>query len=361
MKKTPGFWIGGLLIFMLVSSGCDEQQKKEVASKTKSQKTALVGIWQIIEFQSMDDSIGVMKPADPSKYILQFKVDSTVSMQLNCNRATARWVANPGQDSTGGRLDFSEIAMTRALCPPPSMDEKIAQDLSYIRSFLLKNEKLYLSLMADAGIYALKRVYTEDAQVLYRSPEDGGPQNWIVPDSRDSIALRSAPSINADIIIRYQAGTLLDNLGCRNESGQIWCDVQQLGGGLRGYVLAQNLLPATAPGGSIPTGPDDSSLRLGQGDIDATGTIPCSLQRGQPTFHCEFEVTRAGGGYATLRIRGTNDFERVIFFRLGIPIGVSSSEAEKVGEFSATKENDLHIIRVGKEHYEVPDAVIFGG
>ena len=31
------------------------------------------------------------------------------------------------------------------------------------------------------------------------------------------------------------------------------------------------------------------------------------------------------------------------------------------GEFSATSESDLNIIRIGQERYEIPDAVVSGG
>ena len=42
----------------------------------------------------------------------------------------------------------------RALCPPPSMDESIVAQSAFVRSCLLKGGRLYLSLMADGGIYA---------------------------------------------------------------------------------------------------------------------------------------------------------------------------------------------------------------
>jgi uncharacterized membrane protein YeaQ/YmgE (transglycosylase-associated protein family) len=37
------------------------------------------------------------------------------------------------------------------------------------------------------------------------------------------------------------------------------------------------------------------------------------------------------------------------------------SLADGQGELSAAKENDLHLIRVGDERYEIPDAIPFGG
>jgi hypothetical protein len=46
---------------------------------------------------------------------------------------------------------------------------------------------------------------------------------------------------------------------------------------------------------------------------------------------------------------------------MGRPIGADVSEAEGRLEFRATKENDRHLIRIGNERYEIPDAVIFGG
>jgi len=46
---------------------------------------------------------------------------------------------------------------------------------------------------------------------------------------------------------------------------------------------------------------------------------------------------------------------------MGRPIGADTSQADGYGEFRATKENDLHRIRVGEERYEIPDAVVLGG
>ena len=66
-------------------------------------------------------------------------------------------------------------------------------------------------------------------------------------------------------------------------------------------------------------------------------------------------------GYATVVIKGPNGRTRAIFVRMGKPIGADTSQADGYPEFRATKENDLHLIRVGNERYEIPDAVIFGG
>jgi hypothetical protein len=140
----------------------------------------------------------------------------------------------------------------------------------------------------------------------------------------------------------------------------VWCDVQQLGGGPRGYVAAEFLKPAVSPDGSVATGVDDSALRAGQGQYDASGNLPCALHAGQPMAQCEFGVARAGGGYATVIIKKPDGQTRAIFFRMGKPIGADTSEANP-GEFSAAREADLNFIRIGDERYEIPDAVVLGG
>jgi heat shock protein HslJ len=318
--------------------------------------------WRLNEFQSMDDSIGTIRPEDPSLYTMRLNSDGTVRLRLNCNRASGTWSTEPSENGTSGHFEFGTLAATHAVCPPPSLDESIALQAKFIRSYLLKDGRLYLSLMADGGIYVWEPDTDEfSAAGLPASPEDGGPRNWEVAGVSGKLNLREQPSTKSKIISKYPVGMILDNLGCRQAEGRTWCDVQQLGGGPRGYVAAGFLQPAVSPDGSVATGHDDSAQRAGQGQFDATGNIPCAQLVGQPMFQCEFGVARAGGGYATVIIKKPGGRTRAIFFRMGKPVGADTSEAGGDSEFQATKENDLHLIRIGNERYEIPDAVVLGG
>lgn len=193
------------------------------------------------------------------------------------------------------------------------------------------------------------------------APDDGGPLNWEVTGVATALNLREQPSTSAPIVARYASGTILDNLGCQEAGGRVWCDVQRLGGGARGYVAAEYLRPAIAPHGAAVNGPDDSALRAGQGEFDATSQVPCAQELGQPMTRCEMGVARHGGGYATVVITKPDGMKRALFFRMGKAIGADTSEADYAGPFSVIVENDLYLIRVGKERYEIPYAVVFGG
>jgi hypothetical protein len=126
-------------------------------------------------------------------------------------------------------------------------------------------------------------------------------------------------------------------------------------------VAAEFLKPAVSPDGSVATGPDDSALRAGQGNLDATGNIPCAQYAGQPMGQCEFGVARAGGGYATVVIKKPDGRTRAIFFRMAKAVGADTSEADDPGKFGTMREADLNFIRIHNERYEIPDAIVLGG
>jgi heat shock protein HslJ len=108
--------------------------------------------WRLVEFQSMDDAIGTTRPDDPSLYTMALAADGSAALRLNCNRASGSWSSEPSADGTSGSFAFGPLAMTRAFCPPPSMDQSIALQAGFVRSYLLRDGRLYLSLMADGGI-----------------------------------------------------------------------------------------------------------------------------------------------------------------------------------------------------------------
>ena len=193
------------------------------------------------------------------------------------------------------------------------------------------------------------------------APGEGGPRAWEVYQASNGLNLRGKPSQSADVLRRYAAGSILNNLGCEQGEDRVWCYVQGLWGGPVGYVAAEFLRPAVGPDGSVPVGPDQSAYRAGQGDFDATGSIPCSQASGQPMRECSFGVSRDTGGFATVVVTKPDGVKRSIFFSLGFAIGADTSQADGYPEFTYEKESDLHFVRIGGERYEIPEAVVLGG
>jgi hypothetical protein len=108
------------------------------------------------------------------------------------------------------------------------------------------------------------------------------------------------------------------------------------------------------------SGPSKNDAAVHGTKSNATEKIPCSVAKGKPTGSCQFSVTREGKGNGIVTITKPDGSTRAIFFENGKAVGADVSQAVP-GEFSAKKEGDMNVIRIGDEHYQIPDAVISGG
>lgn len=102
--------------------------------------------WRLVEIRAAADGGAAALPGDPALYTLAFGGDGRLAMRLDCNRGTGPWSAEPGADGRSGGLKIGPLAVTRALCPPPSLDERIARDLDSVRRFELRDGRLLLEL-----------------------------------------------------------------------------------------------------------------------------------------------------------------------------------------------------------------------
>jgi putative lipoprotein len=131
-----------LAVLLLASTGiaCGQTAPKSAAS-------ALGGTsWQLVKFQGSDGK--TLTPDDKAKYTLAFASDGGVSVRIDCNRGHGTWKSE-GPD----QIRFGPLALTRAMCPPAPLNDRIPKDWDYVRSYTLTRGHLFLSLMAGGGIY----------------------------------------------------------------------------------------------------------------------------------------------------------------------------------------------------------------
>lgn len=134
---TPALLGSALLLLTAASAGAQPTPAGSGLAGTS---------WQLVRFQGGDDT--VLTPRDRTRYTVEFGADGRVSARIDCNRGSGTWT------STGsGQLQFGPMALTRAMCPPGSMHDKIAKDWTFTRSYVIRDGHLFLSLMADGGIY----------------------------------------------------------------------------------------------------------------------------------------------------------------------------------------------------------------
>ena len=101
--------------------------------------------WKLVRIMSMDDS--VHEPGDRAGYSLSFGVDGMVALLADCNRGRGRW-----SSESAGQLQFGPIVATRAECGPGSLSARYLAEFEWVRSYVLRNERLFLATMADGSI-----------------------------------------------------------------------------------------------------------------------------------------------------------------------------------------------------------------
>lgn len=123
--------------------GC---QTGQVASVPQAAAGLAGTSWRLVEFKGGDDT--TLRPDDRDKYTMTFGSDGRVAVRLDCNRGSGAWT------STGApHLQFGPLALTRAMCPSMTLHDRMARDWTYVRSYVIRNGHLFLSLMADGGTY----------------------------------------------------------------------------------------------------------------------------------------------------------------------------------------------------------------
>ena len=100
--------------------------------------------WRLVQI-SMSD--GVTKPAiERSRYTIGFGENDVLNVRFDCNRGRGSW-----KSSGPNNLEFGPLALTRAMCPMGSLHDDLVRQWPHVRSYLVKDGRLFLSLMADGG------------------------------------------------------------------------------------------------------------------------------------------------------------------------------------------------------------------
>jgi len=101
--------------------------------------------WRLVEIQSMDNQVFI--PTVRDAFTLTFHADKRVSVLADCNQAEGTWTHTPPNG-----LEFGPLAATMAICPPESLHDRFMSDLNHTRSYILKDNRLFLATMADGAI-----------------------------------------------------------------------------------------------------------------------------------------------------------------------------------------------------------------
>jgi para-nitrobenzyl esterase len=100
--------------------------------------------WRLIQINMSD---GVTRPAiDRSRYTIGFGDSEVLHVRFDCNRGRGTW-----KSAGANSLEFGPLSLTRAMCAPGSLHDQLVRQWPYVRSYVLRDGRLFLALMADGG------------------------------------------------------------------------------------------------------------------------------------------------------------------------------------------------------------------
>jgi para-nitrobenzyl esterase len=144
-RRVAGLALGAVLGVALAGAGHASAQTRTPPPPPPAPK--LVGTaWQLVKFQGGDGT--TLTPADASKYVIEFGLDGQMAVRIDCNRGRGTW-----KGSGTAQLQLGPLALTGAQCAPGSLHDRIVKHWPNIRSYVIKDTHLFLSLAADGGIY----------------------------------------------------------------------------------------------------------------------------------------------------------------------------------------------------------------
>jgi heat shock protein HslJ len=144
IKTAARVRIGGNLLELFDRS---DKRVAAFAADEEGRTRGLAGTaWRLLEFQGGDDT--TLSPKDPSRYTLEFGAGGRLTARIDCNRGRGTW-----KSSGPGELALGRVSLSRAKCPEGSLHDQIVKQLPNIRSYVLKDGHLFLSLAADGGVY----------------------------------------------------------------------------------------------------------------------------------------------------------------------------------------------------------------
>ena len=140
--RTTAFF---LLVMLLTDCASEQSAIQPQEADSPEVVMDLTGTsWQLIEIRSMNDF--VYTPLTVERYTLDFLPAGQLLIRADCNRGHGSW------EQRGSLLAIGELAMTRAMCRPESIDLRFLNDIVYVRSFVIRDDRLFMATMADGAI-----------------------------------------------------------------------------------------------------------------------------------------------------------------------------------------------------------------
>lgn len=158
-----------------------ENQRSDAAKKAETLENA---VWRWENTETQSEKIKVDKPEN---YTLEFLADGKLQVRADCNRGRGIYQAE------NGKLTFSAIALTRAACPPESLDRNFLNGLNRVENYKIEGDALLIDL-SGGGMMRFSRASSVETVSLentaWRWQESENSQEKVTVDKPENYEIQ---------------------------------------------------------------------------------------------------------------------------------------------------------------------------
>jgi heat shock protein HslJ len=109
--------------------------------------------WELAEISAGNEVDTTSEAVEKGLYTLLFRADGSVAMRFDCNRGFGRWQVVEDGSAGQGAIAFTDMGVTKALCPPTSISDRVIADFAAFDRFKVAGEQLELKIEQNSVSY----------------------------------------------------------------------------------------------------------------------------------------------------------------------------------------------------------------
>lgn len=152
MTRKPTSFVT-VMTLMLASACTNSVTDGEGTSGSETPPSLAESSWVLAEISAGQAADAQSEAVEEGLYTLLFRADGSAAMRFDCNRGFGRWQVVEDGGAGQGSIAITDMGVTKALCPPTSISDRVIADFAAFDRFRIAGERLELKIEQTSVSY----------------------------------------------------------------------------------------------------------------------------------------------------------------------------------------------------------------
>lgn len=142
-----------VMTLMLASACTNSVTEGDGASGSEPPLLLAESSWVLAEISAGQAADAQSEAVEEGLYTLLFRADGSAAMRFDCNRGFGRWQVVEDGGAGQGSIAITDMGVTKALCPPTSISDRVIADFAAFDRYKIVGEQLELKIEQKSVSY----------------------------------------------------------------------------------------------------------------------------------------------------------------------------------------------------------------